>query len=158
MIASADSRQLLPQTHLCGSGLGCWQESHRHLWHSGHRMEGLVVHSGASLLKDVVAGCLVTGGGGGGSRASLVGRCTLGGCGGGGVGGAPLNGVSTYSLAERSDCGLGATRDTGGGGRSGAKGAVIGGGALMIGALGLWGRGRDVGPPWLAMWPSDLAA
>lgn len=109
-------------------------------------MEGLAVHSGGSLLKDAVAGCFVTGGGGNGN-ANLAGLCNLGGC-GGGLGTAARIGVSTYSLVERSVSGLGAASVTGGGGRSGAKGAVRGIGALMMGARGRCARGRDVRPPW----------
>lgn len=112
-------------------------------------IDSLVVHSGipgGSLPREAVVGCFVTGGGGGRS-ASRVGRWALGGWAGGGLGGAPLNGVSTYSLAERSQWGLGVARDTGGGGRSGARGAVMGAGALIIGARGRCARGRDWGPP-----------
>lgn len=47
---------------------------------------------------------------------------------------------------------------TGGGGRKGAKGAVSGGGTLIMGARGRCARGGDVGPPWFAMWPGSLAA
>lgn len=55
-------RQELLQIHFWGSALGCWQDSQRHLPHSGHMMEGLVAHSGGgSLLKVVAAGvgCLL---------------------------------------------------------------------------------------------------
>lgn len=97
------------------------------------------------MLNDVVAGCLVTGRGDG-STVKVAGR-PLGGC-GGGLGGDALNGASTYSFVFRSASGLGAANETGGGGRNGAKGAVRGGGALMMGARGLCTRGKDVGPPW----------
>lgn len=107
-------------------------------------MDGLAVHSGGSLLKEAVAGCFVTGGGGG--NANLAGLC-LGGC-GGGLGTAARIGVSTYSLVARSESGLGADSVTGGGGRRGAKGAVRGIGALMMGARGRCARGKDVRPPW----------
>lgn len=109
-------------------------------------IEGLDVHSKESLLNVAVAGCLVTGSVGGG-KTNLAGLCNLDGW-GGGLGTTARIGVSTYSLVARSLSGLGAASVTGGGGRKGAKGAISGVGALMMGARGRCARGGDVRPPW----------
>lgn len=99
-------------------------------------------------------GCLVMGVGTGGTgKGSRAGRVALGGWGGGGDGGVALNGVSTYSFVCRSFSGRGVAKETGGGGRSGGRGAVMGTGTLIIGARGRCARGTVVGPPLLAMRP-----
>lgn len=152
MTLSAEMRYELLHTHFCGSGLGCWHDSHRQRPQSGHIIEGRVAHSGGGSLIKLAAGCFVTGMGGSSRRAGR------GGAGGGGATG--LKGVSTYSFAERSFSGRGRVSVTGGAGLDG--GVVVGEDKFMALIGRWWMRARDEGgsravggdgpPPWLAMW------